>query len=46
VDPSAEDNDAIRVAVKNGHEEIVKILLQDPRVDPSSLDNYKFKLSQ
>jgi hypothetical protein len=36
VDPSAEDNAAIRVASEEGHTEIVRLLLQDPRVDPSA----------
>ena len=31
---------AIRMAVENGHLEIVKLLLQDNRVDPSVDNNY------
>ena len=31
---------AIRKAEENGHLEIVKILLQDNRVDPSARDNH------
>ena len=31
---------AIRVAASNGRLEIVKLLLQDNRVDPSAYDNY------
>ena len=31
---------AIRWASQNGHLEIVKLLLQDNRVDPSARDNY------
>jgi ankyrin repeat protein len=30
---------AIRVASSNGHLEVVKLLLNDPRVDPSVKDN-------
>jgi hypothetical protein len=36
VDPSANDNYAIRFAAKNGHKEVVKILLADERIDPSA----------
>lgn len=38
-DPSANNNEAIRMAAKNGHIEIVYLLLQDPRVDPSANNN-------
>ena len=31
---------AMRMAVKNVHLEIVKLLLQDNRVDPSAENNY------
>ena len=31
---------AIRLAAENGHLEIVKLLLQDNRVDPSADDNW------
>ena len=34
VDPSVNNNDAIYLASKNGHTEVVKLLLNDPRVDP------------
>jgi hypothetical protein len=38
-EPSAEDfNYAIRYASLNGHLEVVKLLLKDNRVDPSSSD--------
>ena len=33
---------AIRNAAENGHLEIVKLLLQDNRVDPSARDNYLY----
>jgi hypothetical protein len=39
VDPTSEDNRAIRYASRNGHESVVKLLLADPRVDPAALDN-------
>jgi hypothetical protein len=39
VDPSADNNWAIRFASNNGHLSIVDRLLQDPRVDPSANDN-------
>ena len=39
VDPSAQNNYAIRFAVKNEHEKMVKLLLKDPRVDPSARYN-------
>ena len=38
-DPSANGNWAIQLASKHGHLEIVKLLLDDPRVDPSTSDN-------
>ena len=38
VDPTTDDNRAIRAATANGHLQIVDRLLQDPRVDPS-IDN-------
>jgi ankyrin repeat protein len=38
-DPSTSNNHAIRYACENGHTEIVRMLLQDPRVDPSDSDN-------
>ena len=37
-DPSANDNWAIKWAARNGHLPIVKILILDPRVDPSAND--------
>jgi hypothetical protein len=39
VDPSADDNQALRLAAENGHLEIVKLLLSDARVDPSTPNN-------
>jgi ankyrin repeat protein len=40
VDPSANNNRAIRLAAPNGHLAVVERLLQDVRVDPSADDNY------
>ena len=40
VDPSSGDNYALRYcACNNGHLDIVKILMRDPRVDPSALQD-------
>jgi len=39
VDPTADDNYAIRVASERGHVEVLKILLSDKRVDPTAGDN-------
>jgi ankyrin repeat protein len=39
-DPSADDNQAIRLAARNGHVAVVERLLQDERVDPSAEGNY------
>ena len=43
VDPSDDNNYAIRWASENGHLEIVELLLSDLRVDPSDDDNYAIK---
>lgn len=39
INPSSNDNRAIRIASDKGYLEIVKLLLEDSRVDPSALDN-------
>jgi GTPase SAR1 family protein len=39
VDPSGEQQLALRLAAKNGHVAVVKLLLLDVRVDPSALRN-------
>ena len=36
IDPSTNNNCAIRKASKYGHIQVVKLLLSDPRVDPSA----------
>jgi hypothetical protein len=38
VNPSAKDNWALRRASKNGHAEVVRLLLADKRVDGTVLD--------
>jgi len=43
VDPSADENFAIRYASDNGHHEVVEFLLQDERVDPSAENNYAIR---
>jgi len=43
INPSRNDNKAIRYASSNGHAEVVKLLLADPRVDPSVYDNYSIR---
>jgi hypothetical protein len=40
IDPSADDNYAVRWATVRGHLAVVERLLQDERVDPSTNDNY------
>ena len=45
IDPSADDNYAIRYASSNGHLEIVKLLLADSRVDPSTDDNFAIRFA-
>jgi ankyrin repeat protein len=35
---------AIRYASENGHIEVVKLLLNHPKVDPSAKDNYGMNL--
>jgi ankyrin repeat protein len=39
VDPSAENNRAVRLAAVKGHVEIVRLLISDARVDPSAENN-------
>ena len=41
VDPSADNNYAIRWAAYNGHTEVVRLLLADPRVDPGAIANIR-----
>jgi len=44
-DPSVRNNHAIGWASGNGRLEVVKLLLQDPRVDPSTYDNYAIQVA-
>ena len=39
VDPSDEDNFAVRYAAAKGHAEVVALLLNDSRVDPGAENN-------
>jgi len=45
VDPSRNDNEAIRLAASKGYREIVELLMADPRVDPSANDNEALRLA-
>jgi hypothetical protein len=45
VDPSANNNDAVRMAAASGHLAIVERLLQDKRVDPSADGNFAVRMS-
>jgi hypothetical protein len=45
VDPSADNNYAVRLAAENGQLAIVDRLLQDQRVDPSADNNYAVRLA-
>ena len=45
VDPSADNNRAIRFTSQNGHLEIVKLLLANDKVDPSADNNYAIRLA-
>lgn len=40
IDPSDDENLCIRLAAQNGHTEIVKELLKNPKVDPATCANY------
>jgi ankyrin repeat protein len=43
VDPSADNNFAIKHASANGHTAVVQLLLNDKRVDPSAGNNYAIR---
>jgi len=45
VDPSDDDNYAIRFASEKGHLEIVKLLLANDKVDPSDNNNYAIRFA-
>jgi hypothetical protein len=40
------DNHAIKKASENGHTDVVKLLLADPRVDPSAEANYAIRMAR
>lgn len=40
IDPTAQDNSAIRLAAEHGRAEVVRLLLQDERVDPTDALQY------
>jgi ankyrin repeat protein len=40
IDPSVQDNYAIRFASANGHKDVVELLLRDKRVDPTAYNNF------
>jgi hypothetical protein len=46
VDPSARDNEAIKVASKNGHTKIIEILIASERVDPTAQNNAAIRLAR
>ena len=43
VDPSADNQYAIRFAAYNGHLQVVETLLKDSRVDPSANNQYAIR---
>ena len=45
IDPSDNDNEAIRLASEHGHIAVVDRLLQDDRVDPSADNNYAIRMA-
>jgi hypothetical protein len=45
IDPSVNENYAIRYASDNGYKEIVEVLLQDRRVDPAAQNNCAIRWS-
>ena len=45
VDPSAEHNEAVKVASYNEHYTVVQLLMADPRVDPSASGNLAVKFA-
>lgn len=45
IDPSINDNFAIKEASESGYTELVRLLLSDPRVDPSAFNDYALRRS-
>lgn len=44
-DPSIRENDPLRQATQEGHDQVVAVLLQDPRVNPSVDNNWPIKIA-
>ena len=44
-DPAANNNSAVRWAVRNGHTDVLALLLQDDRVNPAANDNYAIRMA-
>jgi ankyrin repeat protein len=40
IDPTVDENYAIRIAADRGHVDVVRVLLSDPRVDPAAEHNH------
>jgi ankyrin repeat protein len=45
IDPSTNNNEALKTAVRYGHISITKCFLEDNRVDPSDNDNEAFRIA-
>ena len=45
LDPSRDENAALRVASKKGHTDVIELLLRDPRFDPSARDNEAIRVA-
>jgi hypothetical protein len=45
VNPAANENEAIRMASREGHSAVVALLLGDPRVNPAAYDNGAIRLA-
>ena len=45
IDLKPNDNYAMGLASENGHTEVIKLLLQDGRIDPSGNDNYYIRMA-
>jgi len=43
VNPASHDNWCIKRAARHGHDEVVKVLLADTRVDPTTEDNFAIR---
>lgn len=45
VDPTINNNKPLRVAVMNGHVDIIQLLVNDKRVDPSTCNNIALRIA-